>query len=185
MIGAGKNIGSSSRFQLVRELIENITINLKANSPETLFGLIKIDDTARVLFNITKHTDLSTLLPAINLGLPYYDNYNTDTVGGLLLLLSEGVEGGLLQLRNKASKVAIVFVEDYVYSSSYLLSVANSLHAANIYDVYVVGIGNHRYNGLLFIPSDPSFVFSVPSLLTNIISQQLEKDMTEQLCSSK
>ena len=185
VVEAGRNIGSS-RFQLVRELIENITINLKANSPETLFGLIKVDNTARILFNITKHTDLSTLLPAINPGLPYYDNFNTDIVSGLHLLLSEGVEGGHLQLRNKASKVAIVITDDYSSSFSLLQSAANSLHAANIYDVYAVGFGISRYSGFQLIPSDPSFVFSTMSVfLTNTTIQELKKDMIEELCSSK
>ena len=55
-----------SRFQLVRELIENITTNIAVNSPETLFGLITFDSYARLEFNITRHTDLSTLLPAID-----------------------------------------------------------------------------------------------------------------------
>ena len=182
VIEAGRNI----RFQLVRELIENITINLKANSPETLFGLIKVDDNARILFNITKHADLSTLLSAINPGLPYYDSYNTDIVSGLHLLLSEGVEGGHLRLRNKTSKVAIVITDGYSSSSSSLQSATNSLHAANIYDVYAVGFGISRYRGFQFIPSDPSFVFSTVSVFfTNNQFQQLEKDMIEQLCSSK
>ena len=186
MIEGGWNIGSSSRFQLIRELVENITIYLKANSPETLFGLIKVDDAARILFNISKHTDLGTLLPAINPGLPYYDNSNTDMVGGLHLLLSEGVEGGLLQLRSKPSKVAIVITDGYSVGSSLVQSALNSFKAANIYDIYAIGIGNNRYIDFQYIPSGPSYVFSSMSVvLTNIVVQQLEKDMTEHLCSSK
>ena len=185
VIEAGWNIGSSSRFQLIKELVENITIYLKANSPETSFGLVKVDDDARILFNISKHTDLGTLLSAINPGLPYY-NSNTDMVGGLHLLLSEGVEGGLLQLRSKTSKVAIVITDGYSVGSSLVQSALNSFKAANIYDIYAIGIGNNRYIDFQYIPSGPSYVFSSMSLvLTNIVVQQLEKDMTEHLCSSK
>ena len=75
------------RFQLVRELTENITTSIAVNSSETLFGLITFDNDARLEFNITNHTNLSTLLPAINPGLPYYGG-GTDIGSALTLLLS-------------------------------------------------------------------------------------------------
>ena len=183
VIDTSSSIGYS-RFQLVRELTENITINLKLSSPETLFGLITYDNYARFEFNITNHTDLSTLLPAINPGLPYYRGYSTNTANALRLLLSGSVDGDFLRLRNKTSKVAIVITDGYSGSSSSLQSAANSLHAANIYDVYAVGIGNNNYYQLQLIASDPSFVFST-RFLTIHTAQQLQKDVIEQLCSSK
>ena len=173
-----------TRFQLVRELAENITINLKRNSPETLFGLITFDDIARFEFNISKHTDLSTLLPAINPGLPYYRGYYTNTASALSLLLSGSVEGGFLQLRNETSKVAIVITDGYPSSFSSLQSAANSLHAANIFDVYAVGIGYNSNTELQLIASDPSFVFSTRFLATDS-AQQLERNVIEKLCSGK
>ena len=174
-----------SRFQLVRELTENITINIKVNSPETLFGLITFDYDARFEFNISNHTDLSTLLPAINPGLPYYNTvYFTDTARALRLLHSGGVEGGFLQLRNETSKLAIVIADRYSYDLSSLQSAANSLHAANIFDVFAVGIGSSSYDELQVIASDSSFVFSTNSL-TNLTAQQLEEEVIERLCSSK
>ena len=183
VIDTSSSIGYSG-FQLVRELAENITTSLKVNSPETLFGLITFDNFARFEFNISNHTDLSTLLPAINPGLPYYGGYGTNTASALSLLLSGSVEGGFLQLRNETSKVAIVITDGYSSSSSLLQLVANSLHAANIFDVYAVGIGNNYYYELQLIASDPSFVFSTSSF-TSYTAQQLEKDLAENLCSSK
>ena len=186
-----KSSTGSSGFQVVRELIENITINLKLNSPETLFGLITFDSLARFEFSITRYTDLSTLLPAINAGLPYYGRYRTNTASALRLLLSGSVEDGFLRLRNKTSKVAIVITDSYfssfsIYSSSFssLQSAANSLHAANIYDVYAVGIGITNLRELQVIASNPSFVFST-RYLTIHTAQQLMEDVIEQLCSSK
>ena len=184
-----------SRFQLVRELIENITTNIAVNSPETLFGLITFDSCARLEFNITNHTDLSTLLPAINPGLPYYRGRSTNIADALSLLLSGSVEGGFLQLRNETSKVAIVitdynygdpneYYDSYYRSTSSLQSAANSLHAANIYDVYAVGIGNNNYYELQLIANNPSFVFST-YYLNSYVAQQLVEDIVEQLCSSK
>ena len=175
-----------SGFQLVRELIENITIGIKVNSPETLFGLITFDSYARFQFDISSHTDLSTLLPAINSGLTYYGGYmyTTNTASALSLLLSGGVEGGYLQLREETSNVAIVITDGYSSSFSSLQSAANSLHAANIFDVYAVGFGSYRYSELQLIASDPSFVFSTYSL-NNFTAQQLEEYVIEQLCSGK
>ena len=183
MIDTSSSIGYSG-FQLVRELTENITSSLKVDSPETLFGLITFDSFARFQFNISKHTDLRTLLPAINPGLPYYRGYYTNTASALSLLLSGSVEGGFLQLRNETSKVAIVITDGYSSSSSSLWSAANSLHTANIFDVYAVGIGNNRFYELQLIASDPSFVFST-NYLSRFTALQLVDDVLEKLCSSK
>ena len=182
-IDTSSSIGYST-FQLVRELTENIITSIKVNSPETLFGLITFDSYARFEFNITRHTDLSTLLPAINPGLPYYRGYSTNTASALSLLLYASAEGGLLQLRNETSKIAIVITDGYSSSFSSLQSAANSLHAANIYDVYAVGIGNNNYYELQLMASDSSFVFSTYNL-TTLTSQLLGEDVVDHLCSSK
>ena len=173
-----------SGFQLIRELIENITISIKVNSPETSFGLITFDYDARFQFGISNYTDLSTLLPAINSALQYNSGYSTNTASALNLLLSGGVEGGFLQLRENTSNVAVVITDGYSSSYSSLYSAANSLHAANIFDVYAVGIGSYSYSELQLIASDPSFVFTTYSL-DNFTAQQLEEDVIEELCSCK
>ena len=175
-----------SWFENIREFMERIIINLKANSPETLFGLITFDYTARLEFNISNHTDLSTLLPAIKLEIQYYGyySYRTNVTSALRLLLSGSVEGGFLNLRQSTSKVAIVITDGYSSSSSSLQSAANSLHAANVFDVYAVGVNSYYYNldgKLQQTASDPSFVFS-----TNYLNAQpLAEDVIEVLCSRK
>ena len=181
MIDTSSSIGFS-RFQLVRELTENITTSIRVNSPESLFGLITFDHTARFQFNISRHTELSTLLPAINPGIPYSRTFGSNTESALYLLRSGGTQNGFLQLRNKTSNVAIVITADL--SSSSLRSAAFSLHAANIFDVYAVGIGSNSFSGLQLIASDPSFVFST-SFLSSFTAEQLAEDVIEQLCSSK
>ena len=183
VIDTSSSIGYS-RFQLVRELAENITTSIRVKSPESSFGLITFDDYAQFQFNISRHTDLSTLLPAINPGIPYYSGSRTNTANALSLLLSGGVEGGFLQLRNEVSNVAIVITDGYPYTFSSLELAANSLHAANIFDVYAVGIGNNSYSALQLIASDPSFVFSTYSLNSSS-AQQLVQDVIKELCSSK
>ena len=183
VIDTSSGIGYST-FQQVRELTENIAINLKVNSPETLFGLMTFDNNARFEFNITRYTDLGTLLSAINPGLPYYRGYRTSTASALRLLLSGSVEGGFLRLRNKTSKLAIVITDGSSSSLSSIRSAANSLHAANIFDVYAIGIRNYRYSELQLIASNASFIFT-RSYFTSSIAQQLGNIVIKQLCSSK
>ena len=186
VIDTSYSIGSF-RFQLVRELTENITFLLKVNSPEALFGVITFDDYARLEFNITRHTDLSTLLPAINPRLPYYRGYTTNIASALRFLLSGSAETGFLKLRNETSKVAIVITDGYSSSYYSLQSAAISLHAANIYDVYAVGIGSNSYSELQLIASDSSFVLSTSSLynFTALTAQQMVEDIVEDLCFGK
>ena len=170
-------------LQLVQEFIQNITIALKINSPETLIGLITFDSYARLEFNISNHTDLPTLLSDINPGLPHHYSPASSTnsaVTAVSYLLSGSVEGGFLQLRNETSKVAIVI--DFAYSdtnSSLLQSVGNSLHA--IYDVYAVGITNPYFvNYIGLIASNPSVRF-----YTSFLTPQLNEDVIEHLCFCK
>ena len=175
-----------SRLELIRDLVENITTALKVASPETLFGLITYSRfSAYYQFNILTYTNLSTLLPAINLRLRilYSSSYSTNIPRAISLLLSGGREGGYLRLRNQTSNVAIVISDGYSSSSFSLRSAAASLHAANIYDVYAVGVGNHRFSDLRSIASDPSFIFSTYSFST--AAQQLGENVIRQLCSSK
>ena len=188
VIDTSGNIGSYN-FQQVRELTENITYNVKVNSPKTLFGLITFDNSSQLEFNVTRHTNLDTLLPAINPGLPYYGGYyssyyTANITGALNLLLSGSVEGGILRLRNETSKAAIVITNSYDSSSSSLQSAANSLHAANIYDVYAIGIGGHSYSQLQIIASDPSFVFYT-YYLSRYTNPRMVEDIVEQLCTGK
>lgn len=183
VIDTSSSIGFS-RFQLVREMAENITSSIAVNSPESLFGLITFDDFALLQFNIFRHTELSTLLPAINPGIPYRSGFRTNTGNALSFLLSGGREGGFLRLRNETSNVAIVITDGSSSSSSSLRSSALSLHAANIFDVYAVGIGSNSFSELQLIASDPSFVFST-GFLSSFTAEQLVDDVLEQLCTSK
>ena len=183
VIDTSSSIGYS-RFQLVRELTENITTSIRVNSPESLFGLITFDYYATFQFNISRHTDLSTLLPAINPGIPYNRGYRTNTANALYFLRSGGRQNGFLRLRDNTSNVAIVITDGYSSSFSSLRSEAISLHAENIFDVYAVGIGSNRFSELQLIASNPSFVFSTSSL-TSFTAQQLVEDVIEKLCSSK
>ena len=168
---------------MIREFVDNITVNLKLNSPESSVAVILFDYTARIYFDLEAHSSLSTLSPAINPGLPYYYGYGRDTAAALRLLLSSA-ENGSLGIRNETSNIAIVITGGQSNSQFSTQSAAAALHAANIFDVYAIGYNSANVSELNTIASDPNFVY-----FTNFYDiydiQELQLNITDQLCSCK
>ena len=138
----------------------------------------------RILFNLEAHTNLSTLSPAINPGLPYvFNGYSRDTAVALNLLLSSA-QNGSLGIRNETSHIAIVITGGRSNSNNSTQSAAAALHAANIFDVYAIGYNSADINELNTIASDPNFVY-----FTNFYNrydvEELQMNVTDQLCSCK
>ena len=169
---------------MIRELVDNITISVKLNTPESSVGVILFDDYAHIEFNLEVHTNLSTLSPAINPGLQYNSSsYSRNTADALSLLLSSA-QNGLLGIRNETSHIAIVITGGRSNSNYSTQSAAAALHAANIFDVYAIGYSSADINELNAIASDPNFVY-----YTNFYSRndtkELGRNITDQLCSCK
>ena len=171
------------QFQMIREFVDNITVSLKLNSPESSVAVILYDNTARIHFNLEAHTSLSTLSPAINPGLPYYYGYGRDTAAALRLLLSSA-QNGSLGIRNETSNVAIVITSGWSNNQNSTQSATAALHAANIFDVYAIGYDRADIYELNTIASDPHFVY-----FTNFYNrydiEELRMNVTDQLCSCK
>ena len=182
LIDTSYDIGSY-QFQIIREFMDNVTISLKLNSPESSVGIILFDNSTSILFNLEEHTTLSTLSPAINPGLPYNNGYGRDTGAALNLLLSSA-QNGSLGIRNETSNIAIVITGGRSDSNYSTQSAAAALHAANIFDVYAIGYGNADINELNTIASDPHFVHFVN--IFNILDlKESQLNVTDQLCSCK
>ena len=183
VIETSYNIGSY-QFQLIREFVDNITISLKLNSPESSVGVILFDFSARILFNLEAHTSLSTLSPAINPGIPYYYyRYSRNTAAALNLLLSSA-QNGSLGIRNETSNIAIVITGGRSNSNYSTQSAAVALHAANIFDVYAIGYGSADIDELNTIASDPDFVYYT-NFYNRFDIEELQMNVTDQLCSCK
>ena len=178
VIDTSYNIGSY-QFQMIREFVDNITISLKLNSPESSIGVLLFDNYARIQFSLEAHTSLSTLSPAINPGLPYNNGYGRDTAAALNLLLSSA-QNGSLGIKNETSNIAIIITAGRSNSLYFTRSAADALHAANMFDVYAIGIGSANINELYTIASDPHFVFTYRN---NI--EELQINLTNHLCSCK
>ena len=169
---------------MIREFVDNITINVKLSSPESSVGVILFDDRARIQFNLEAHTNLSTLSPAINPGLPYYYySYSRDTVAALNLLLSSA-QNGSLGIRNETSNIAIVITGGRSDSNYSTQSAADALHAANIFDVYAIGYNSADINELNTIASDPNLVYFT-NFYNRYVIEELLMNVTDQLCSCK
>ena len=184
VIDTTSSIGSF-QFQNIREFVANVATNLKLRSPESRVGVILFDRFTRLQFNLERHTSLSTLLPAINPGLPYFSgfNSNTNTANALQFLLSSA-QSGALGIRNETSNIAIVITDGRSDNTFLTQSAAATLHAANIFDIYAIGFGSANSDELHTIASDPQFVYST-NFFSDFSIQQLETNLLDQLCSGK
>ena len=179
VIDASGSIGSS-RFQLIREFTANIVANVVGSSPQSRVGVILFESNAHIQFDLRDHTSLNTLLPAINPGLPYSGG-GTDTAEALTLLLSSS-QNGALGIRNGVANVAIVITDGRSNSRSATLSAAASLHAANLFDVFAVGVDGADISELNAIASDPELVF-FSNQFNSTGLRQLRESIIENLCS--
>jgi len=143
-------------------------------------GVIIFGSSVRIQFDLRDHTSLSTLLPAINPGLTY-NGGGTNTAGALQWLLSYS-QNGVLGIRNGIRNVAIVITDGRSNSRSATLSAAASLHAANLFDVFTVGVDNADLTELNAIASNPEFVF-FSNQFNTVGLRQLQQSIIETLCS--
>ena len=177
----------SFEFPLVREFAESISISLKIGSPNSSVGVILFDSFARVAIDLEEHSTVETLVPAINPGLPYSGiSFRPNTADALRLLLSIS-QSNATELTNNTSNnsnIAILFTADRSRNSFDTRNAAAQLHAADIYDVYAVGIDRYDSFELSIIASDPSLVFSGSRFFfSSFRVQQLARLVIDQLCS--
>ena len=181
VIDTSGSIGSS-RFQLIKELVANITTEIVYSSPRSAVAVILYASSAYIQFNLQAYTTLSSLLSAIN-QLPYTGG-GTDTAEALTLLLSSA-QSGVLGLRSDSAKIAIVITDGRSNSQSATLHAADVLHASNIFDIYAVGVDGADMTELEGIASSPEYVFFTSSF-SSIGIQQLQNEILQQLiCNGK
>ena len=175
------SIGTAG-FQMIREFTEQISMLLDIGVQRSLAGVILFSTNAKVHFPVTQYTTASTLLPALNPGLPYSGGF-TNTQDALSLLRTAGQPGDALDLRPGYVPIAIVVTDGRSNNQSATLSAASALHASNIYDqIYAVGVSRAILTELNAIASDPSLVFFT-SNFDNAAIAVLQQNLTKQLCN--
>ena len=93
-------------------------------------------------------------------------------------------QSGTLGLRNDSIKVAVVITDGRSSSQSATLHAAAALHAANVFDVYAVGVDGADSTELEEIASETDFVFFTSSFSDNGLKQLLDS-ILPQLCIGK
>ena len=148
----------------------------------SLAGVILFSTTASVHFPVTQYTTASTLLPAINPGLPY-NGGGTNTAAALNLLRTAGQTGGALQLRSGHPNIVIVVTDGQSNDKQATLAAASILHASNTYEqIYAVGVSGADITELTAIASDPSLVFFTSNFDATAITA-VQTNVTKELCS--
>ena len=180
VIDTSGSIGEDN-FQLVRQFTANITAKLFLNRINTAVGMILFSTNANIHFNLQAHTNLSTLLSAIE-NIPY-DGRSTNTAAALRLLLSRA-QNGALGLRNDSLRIAIIITDGQSDNRNETLLAANELHASNIFDIYAVGIAGANRVELQQIANNSEFVFFADSFNSTEL-QQLQETILPELCISK
>ena len=134
---------------------------------------------AFIHFNLQEHTSATTLLPALNPGLPYPDS-GTDTAEALQLLLSSA-QDGTMGLRDGRPHVAIVVTDGRSNRPQRTRNAARALNAAGIYQVYAAGLGGADVDELNDIASDPSLVSFTTTFDTESVTE-LTNNFTQTIC---
>ena len=180
VIDTSGSIGEDN-FRLIRELTANITAKLFRNRINTAVGVILFSTSASIHFNLQAHTNLSTLLLAIE-NIPYHGG-GTDTADALRLLLSTAQDGSL-GLRNDSLRIAIIITDGESNDQTATSLAANELHVSKIFDVYAVGIAGANRTELQGIANNSEFVFFADSFNSTEL-QQLQETILPELCISK
>ena len=142
---------------MIREFAESVANTLTIGPQDSLVGVIVFNSSASIHFDLQQHTSATTLLPAINPGVPYPGG-GTNTADALELLLSSA-QDGTMGIRNGRPQLAVVVTDGRSNNRRRTREAASILHAAGIYQVYVAGLGNADMAEVNIIASDPSLVF--------------------------
>ena len=173
VLDGSSSIGSS-RFQLIREFTENVAAVLDIGLQDSLVGVIVFSSAESIHFNLQQHTSATTLLPALNPGIPYPGG-STNTAAALQLLLSSA-QDGTMGIRNGRTQLAVVVTDGRSNDPVETEAAANALHAAGIYQVYAAGLGSANMEEVNAIASDPLLVF-----FSNEFDEDTVKELMENL----
>ena len=172
------SISLAEYYNQLRQFTTNITSMLDIGLEESLVGLILYSTDATIHFNLLEHTNVSTLLQALD---TFPSTSGTSNTHLALSLLLRSAQNGRLGLREGRPHVAIIVTDGKSTRGEEAFRQANKLHRANIFDVYTVGIGDVDVEGLNEIASSPSSVFT-----TDIFSlAAIEQRIIQRLCLSK
>ena len=171
---------NSADFQYVRNFIEDIILEMNIGVNNSRVAVILFDDSATLYFNLNRFTDKNSLITSVR-SLPYSGG-GTD-IPEALDLLRITAQNGALGINYDNRQIAI-FLTDGIGGD--VVESAAALQAANIFQVYSVGVSNARLDQLNLIASGNSDFVYYHSMFTDtsliIIAESIIKRL-KGICS--
>ena len=150
---------------------------------QSLVGLIRFARRADIIFNIQEHSSSDTLIPALQSAPQGRGTTFTDKA---LRLLRQSATDGRMGLREGRPHVAVIVTDGRSIDRNATIEQANLLHEENIYQVYAVGISEDvSIEELNAIASSPSLAFQANERTGVMAIQQVEQNITQQLCNGR
>ncbi|XP_065884398.1 IgGFc-binding protein-like isoform X2 [Dysidea avara] len=167
-------------WEAERNFTVQISSMLNIGLNQSLVGLIRFARRAEIIFNLQEHTSSDTLIPALQSVPRTRGRTNTHTA---LRLLRQSSTDERMGLREGRPHVAIIVTDGKSHDRNETIRQANLLHEENIYQVYAAGIGTSiSIEELNAIASSPSLVFLTNEFDAVMAIQQVEQNITQQLC---
>ena len=164
---------SERSFQYVREFIEDFVLGMNIGPDNSRVAVILFNNNALLYFNLNAFTDKVSLIMSIR-DLPY--SGGGTNIPNALNLLRTAAQDGSLGIRSDNRQIAIFLTDG---EGGDVVPAVAALAAANIFQVYSVGVDNARLDQLNLIAFNNSdFVyyhsdFTSTSLIT--IAEQIIK----------
>ena len=166
-------------FQLFRQFIEDVTSVVTIGPRNSQVAVVSFDDSPVLRFNLNVHTDRTSLNQAIR-SLPYSGG-GTDIAAALNFLRTISQNGTLLSSPN--NRQIAIFMTDGQSDAQQTTAASTALHAANIFQVYAIGVSNADIIQLNTIAgNDSDFVFYSNTFDNNLL-RRIEAEVIAELCT--
>ena len=175
VVDSSESIGAVN-FQYIKKFIEDIVFEMNIGINNSRVAVILFDDFPRLIFNLNQFTDINSLITSIR-RLPYAPFSRRKDISGALNLLLTTAQNGALGIRSDSRQIAI-FLTDGIQNDDIAPSLA-AFAAANIFQVYSVGVDNARLDQLNLIALNNSDNVYYHSNFTEISLITIAKNIIE------
>ena len=166
-------------FQLFREFIENVSSVLNFGQSHSRVAVISFDESPSLAFALNEHTNRSSFLQAVrNLA---YSGGGTD-IAEALNFLRETAQNGSLGINDNNRQIAM-FMTDGQSDSDATRIAAEALHAANIFQVYAIGVSGANVTQLNVIAGGNTEYVFYSNTFDSSVLRRIENEVIEELCT--
>ena len=168
-----------SNFQLFRDFIGQVASEVNIGPRSSQVAVISFNDSPVLRFNLNAYTDRTSLNQAIG-ALPYSGG-GTDIAEALNFLRTISQNGTLLS--NPNNRQVAIFMTNGQSDAQQIAAASTALHAANIFQVYAIGVSGADMTQLNTIAGgDSDFVFYSDTFNSTLLSR-IEAEVIRELCT--